>query len=73
MRFFVFDMSELAAVFDSGVAMSLRDGVRGTPNGSRALALEVLGDDRAIELSDADPKRWLELRLAEPPVLALKA
>jgi hypothetical protein len=71
MRFFVFDMSELAAVFDTGVAMSLRDGVWGPPDGSRAL--EVLGDDRAIELSDADAKRWLELRGAEHTVLALQA
>ncbi len=71
MRFFNFDISELAAVFDSGVAMSLTDGVWGPPEGSRALALEVLGDDRAIELSDAAAKLWLDKRGVEPPVLAL--
>jgi hypothetical protein len=51
MRLFRFDLSEIGAVSDNGLAKLLvgSDWVPSEP--SRAMALEVLADERAFELS----------------------
>ena len=68
MKLFKFDASEIAAVSDAGLGKLLSDGNAWEPSeGSRALALEVLADERAIELSEAEAGKLLSARGAEKP------
>lgn len=67
-RLFKFDGSELAAVSDAGVAKLLTyDGIWEPVGGSRAMALEVLGDERAFELNDVEAAAALAAREADWP------
>lgn len=73
MKLFRFDASQVAAVSEDGLAMLLsRAGTWVPPEGSRKMALEVLGDERAVELSDAEAAKLLASRGAPKPIFAEK-
>ncbi len=73
MRLFLFDGCLIAAVSDDGLGMVLNDnGSWGPAGGSRATAEEILGDERAFELSDADATKALSRRSASMPSFEAK-
>jgi hypothetical protein len=70
MRLFETGFSELHAVSDKGTARFLSDDGAWLPETwSRPMALEVLGDERAIELSPEEAAAALARRGASMPSL----
>ena len=68
MRLFLFDGCEIAAISDDGRAKLLSDDGSWVPaEWSRKMALEVVGDERAIELSAVAAAERLSRRGAELP------
>ena len=68
MRLFRFDVSEIGAVSDNGLAKFLvgSDWLPSDP--SRAMALEILADERAVELSATEAADALASRGAPTPM-----
>jgi hypothetical protein len=67
MRLFRFDVSEVAAISDKGLAKLLVGSDWRPSEPSRAMALEVLADERAFELSAEEAAEVLAARGAPMP------